>query len=267
MGSRMLKRWLAFPLKSEFKINQRLENVSLFKSNFDLQTEIRSHLKQINDIERLISKVATLKINPRELLQLKNSMDVINSCMLLLRESNHDSLKTIADQLNSCDLLRAKISSALSDEPPVNVLKGNAIKSGFSEELDDFRKIAFSGHDFLNEMLEKESKLTNIPSLKIGSNNVYGYYIEVRHAHKNKVPEEWTRKQTLVNAERYITEELKVYEEKILTAEEKISTLEQQLFHELVVWTQDYIKIIQQNAIQIAQLDCLSGFCSISYRA
>jgi DNA mismatch repair protein MutS len=264
MGSRMLKRWLAFPLKSEYKINQRLENVSLLKSNFDLQTEIRSHLKQISDIERLISKVATLKINPRELLQLKNSMDVINSCMLLLSESGHDSLKTIADQLNSCDILRAKIDSALSDEPPVNILKGNTIKRGFSEELDEYRKIAFSGHDFLDEMLEKESKLTGIPSLKIGSNNVYGYYIEVRHAHKNKVPEEWTRKQTLVNAERYITEELKVYEEKILSAEEKISTLEQQLFHELVVWTQDYIKVIQQNAIQIAQLDCLSGFAQLA---
>jgi len=151
-------------------------------------------------------------------------MDVINSCMLLLSESGHDSLKTIADQLNSCDILRAKIDSALSDEPPVNILKGNTIKRGFSEELDEYRKIAFSGHDFLDEMLEKESKLTGIPSLKIGSNNVYGYYIEVRHAHKNKVPEEWTRKQTLVNAERYITEELKVYEEKYFPQRKNFNT-------------------------------------------
>jgi DNA mismatch repair protein MutS len=264
MGSRLLKRWLAFPLKSKFKIEQRLESVKLFKSQIDLQNTLRVYLKEINDIERLVSKVATLKITPRELLQLKESLDVIVKCKTLLNASNFDILKTIADPLNPCDGLRTKINSAISEDPPVNILKGNAIKKGYSDDLDEFRKIAYSGHDYLNDMLDKESEKTKIPSLKMGSNNVYGYYIEVRNTHKDKVPEEWTRKQTLVNAERYITEELKVYEEKILNAEEQIATLEQKLFHELVVWCQDYIKVIQQNAIQIAKLDCLSGFAELA---
>ncbi|MFO7744718.1 MAG: DNA mismatch repair protein MutS [Psychroflexus sp.] len=264
MGSRLLKRWLAFPLKHQFKINQRLDTVSYLKDHPNLQNEIRSYLKEINDLERLVSKVATQKINPRELLQLKNSLDIINSCKETLSSSNYESLKTISDHLNPCEVLRNKIDSSISEEPPVNILKGNAIKSGYSDELDDYRKIAFSGHDYLNEMLNTESKRTGIPSLKIGSNNVYGYYFEVRHTHKDKVPSDWTRKQTLVNAERYITEELKVYEEKILSAEEKISVLEQKLFQELVIWTQEYIKVIQQNAFQIAQLDCLSGFAQLA---
>lgn len=264
MGSRLLKRWLAFPLKTQYKINQRLETVSFLKDNPNLQNEIRSYLKEINDLERLVSKIATQKINPRELLQLKNSLDIITSCKETLKKSEHESLVTIADHLNPCDVLRSKIDSSISEEPPVNILKGKAIKKGYSDELDDYRKIAFSGHDYLDEMLDAESKNTGIPSLKIGSNNVYGYYFEVRHTHKDKVPADWTRKQTLVNAERYITEELKVYEEKILSAEEKISVLEQKLFQELVIWTQDYIKVIQQNAFQIAQLDCLSGFAQLA---
>lgn len=264
MGSRLLKRWLAFPLKTQYKINQRLDTVSHLKDHLSLQNEIRAYLKEINDLERLVSKIATQKINPREILQLKNSLDIINSCKETLKNSEHESLVTIADHLNPCDVLRSKIDSSISEEPPVNILKGNAIKSGYSDELDEYRKIAFSGHDYLEEMLQSESHKTGIPSLKIGSNNVYGYYFEVRHTHKDKVPAEWTRKQTLVNAERYITEELKVYEEKILSAEEKISVLEQKLFQELVIWTQDYIKVIQQNAFQIAQLDCLSGFAQLA---
>lgn len=264
MGSRLLKRWLAFPLKNQFKIKQRLDTVSFLKDNSQLQTKVRGFLKEINDLERLVSKVATQKINPREVLQLKSSLDIITSCKDVLNNSNHESLVTISDHLNPCDVLRTKIDSSISEEPPVNILKGNAIKSGYSDELDEYRKIAFSGHDYLDEMLESESNKTGIPSLKIGSNNVYGYYFEVRHTHKDKVPSEWTRKQTLVNAERYITEELKVYEEKILSAEEKISVLEQKLFQELVIWIQDYIKVIQQNAFQIAQLDCLSGFAQLA---
>lgn len=264
MGSRLLKRWLAFPLKTKYKINQRLDTVSHLKDHPTLQNEIRAYLKEINDLERLVSKIATQKINPREILQLKNSLNIINSCKETLHNSGHESLVTIADHLNPCDVLRTKIDTSISEEPPVNILKGNTIKSGYSDELDDYRKIAFSGHDYLEEMLQSESNKTGIPSLKIGSNNVYGYYFEVRHTHKDKVPEDWTRKQTLVNAERYITEELKIYEEKILSAEEKITVLEQRLFQELVIWSQDYIKIIQQNAFQIAQLDCLSGFAQLA---
>ncbi|MBZ9652139.1 DNA mismatch repair protein MutS [Psychroflexus sp. CCL10W] len=264
MGSRLLKRWLAFPLKTKYKIDQRLDTVSHLKDHPGLQNEIRSYLKEINDLERLVSKVATQKINPREILQLKNSLDIIYSCKETLNTSKYEALVTIADHLNPCDVLRNKINSSISEEPPVNIFKGNAIKSGYSDELDEYRKMAFSGHDYLEEMLQSESQKTGIPSLKIRSNNVYGYYFEVRHTHKDKVPAEWTRKQTLVNAERYITEELKIYEEKILSAEEKISVLEQKLFQELVIWTQDYIKVIQQNAFQIAQLDCLSGFAQLA---
>jgi len=264
MGSRLLKRWLAFPLKTKYKINQRLDTVSHLKDHPTLQNEVRAYLKEINDLERLVSKIATQKINPREILQLKNSLNIINSCKETLHNSGHESLVTIADHLNPCDVLRTKIDTSISEEPPANILKGNTIKSGYSDELDDYRKIAFSGHDYLEEMLQSESNKTGIPSLKIGSNNVYGYYFEVRHTHKDKVPTDWTRKQTLVNAERYITEELKIYEEKILSAEEKITVLEQRLFQELVIWSQDYIKIIQQNAFQIAQLDCLSGFAQLA---
>jgi len=264
MGSRLLKRWLAFPLKTKYKINQRLDTVSHLKDHPTLQNEVRAYLKEINDLERLVSKIATQKINPREILQLKNSLNIINSCKETLHNSGHESLVTIADHLNPCDVLRTKIDTSISEEPPANILKGNTIKSGYSDELDDYRKIAFSGHDYLEEMLQSESNKTGIPSLKIGSNNVYGYYFEVRHTHKDKVPTDWTRKQTLVNAERYITEELKIYEEKILSAEEKITVLEQKLFQELVIWSQDYIKIIQQNAFQIAQLDCLSGFAQLA---
>ena len=264
MGSRLLKRWLAFPLKTKYKINQRLDTVSHLKDHPTLQNEVRAYLKEINDLERLVSKIATQKINPREILQLKNSLNIINSCKETLHNSGHESLVTIADHLNPCDVLRTKIDTSISEEPPVNILKGNTIKPGYSDELDDYRKVAFSGHDYLEEMLQSESNKTGIPSLKIGSNNVYGYYFEVRHTHKDKVPTDWTRKQTLVNAERYITEELKIYEEKILSAEEKITVLEQRLFQELVIWSQDYIKIIQQNAFQIAQLDCLSGFAQLA---
>ncbi|WP_157594996.1 DNA mismatch repair protein MutS [Psychroflexus tropicus] len=264
MGSRLLKRWLAFPLKSKQKVEQRLDTVSFLKSDQELHIQLRDYLKEINDLERLVSKISTQKINPRELVQLKHSLDIIDSCKNDLSNSQLESLVRIADHLNPCEALKLKIEAALSEEPPVNILKGKAIRTGYSEALDELRTIAYSGHDYLNEMIERESKATGISSLKIGSNNVYGFYFEVRHAHKDKVPEDWTRKQTLVNAERYITEELKVYEEKIFSAEDQIASLEQQLFQDLVIWTQDYMKVIQQNAFQIAQLDCLSGFAQLA---
>ena len=264
MGSRMLKRWLALPLKNIFKINQRLDSVAFLKSNYEIQQGIVQQLKQISDIERLISKIATLKITPRELVTLKNSLDALDIIIDLLQKSKHETLQTIADHINPCVLFRDKIKKALHEDAPVNIAKGNAIRDGFSEELDSYRKMAFSGHDYLDELLQKASEETKIPSLKIGSNNVYGYYIEVRNTHKDKVPDSWTRKQTLVNAERYITEDLKVLEEKILNAEEKISVLEQQLFNDLVHWSQDYIRVIQQNATQIAKIDCLCGFAALA---
>ncbi|MGS2737760.1 DNA mismatch repair protein MutS [Sinomicrobium sp. M5D2P17] len=264
MGGRMLKRWLALPLKNTGKIKQRHHVVRYFLDNDVVLQKIRNQVKQIGDIERLISKVATGKINPREVIQLKNSLEAIIPIKALASESGEEALKLLGDKLHLCDTLRAKIKETLNEEAPVNIQKGNAVASGFSTELDELRSLAFSGKDYLDQMLERESQRTGIPSLKIDSNNVFGYYIEVRNAHKNKVPEEWTRKQTLVNAERYITEELKEYEAKILGAEEKILQLEQKLFAQLVEWMKQFISPVQANAALIAQLDCLSGFARLA---
>ena len=264
MGGRMIKRWLALPLKNLQKITRRQEIVSYLHQNEVTLEKFQHHIKQMGDIERLISKVATGKVNPKEVVQLKNSLEALIPIKQLATSSENESLALTGDQIQSCDLLRAKIKQMLSEEAPVNILKGSTIAQGFSEELDELRGLATSGKNYLNNMLERETAATGITSLKIASNNVFGYYIEVRNTHKDKVPENWTRKQTLVNAERYITEELKEYEAKILGAEDRILTLEQQLFSQLVVWMQEYITPVQNNAHLVAQLDCLCGFAQLA---
>ncbi|MCF8715407.1 DNA mismatch repair protein MutS [Joostella atrarenae] len=264
MGGRLLKRWLALPLKNIDKINQRHEIVQFLSDNDNTTASFRDQIKQISDLERLISKVATGKINPREVVLLKNSLEAIIPIKEIATKSDNDALKSIGDRLNLCDVLRDKITQTIHEEAPVNINKGQTIATGFSSELDELRNLAFSGKDYLNNMLEREMKATGISSLKIASNNVFGYYIEVRNTHKDKVPENWIRKQTLVNAERYITEELKEYESKILGAEEKIAILEQQLFSQLISWMHSYIQSVQTNAALIAQLDCLCSFVQLA---
>ncbi|MCF4101925.1 DNA mismatch repair protein MutS [Gillisia sp. M10.2A] len=262
MGGRMLKRWLALPLKNAEKIRSRHQVVSYLIENGAELESIQKNIKRISDLERLISKVATGKICPREVLHLNNSLEAIVPIKALAIKSKDEALKVIGDQLQDCEVLRTKIKATLHEDAPVNIVKGNTIARGVNTELDELRDIAFSGKDYLNGMLERETQATGITSLKIGSNNVYGYYIEVRNSHKDKVPEEWIRKQTLVNAERYITEELKEYEAKILGAEEKILQLEQEIFGKLVSWLADYIQPVQQNARLIGQLDCLCSFAT-----
>ncbi len=241
-------------------IEKRLQVVDFLIKNPKTHADIQDQIREISDLERLISKVATQRISPREVNQLKNSLNAIIPIKELALNCDNEALKIIGDNLHSCDLLREKIIESISEEAPVNVQKGNVIARGFSKELDELRDIAFSGKDYLDNMIQRETEATGISSLKIGSNNVYGYYIEVRNTHKDKVPEEWIRKQTLVNAERYITEELKEYESKILGAEEKILQLEQQLFGKLVTWMAEYIDPVQQNGRLIARLDCLCSF-------
>ncbi len=260
MGGRLLKRWLALPLKNSDKITERHEVVSHLLATPVFLQKIQQQIKRIGDLERLVSKVATGKVNPREVVQLKNSLEAITPIKALALASENDSLKALGEKLHDCVLLRNKIKETLTEEAPVHILKGNAIAAGFSETLDELRAISKGGKSYLDEIVSRESKRTGITSLKIDSNNVFGYYIEVRNTHKDKVPEEWIRKQTLVNAERYITEELKEYENKILGAEEKISALEQEYFAKLVLWLTDYIQEVQQNGALIAQLDCLCSF-------
>jgi DNA mismatch repair protein MutS len=264
MGGRLLKRWLALPLKSLEKIQSRHEVVQYLLDDEVMQQKIRNQIKQIGDLERLISKVATAKVNPKEVIQLKNSLEAIVPLKSLALNCTNQSLKFIGEQLENSDLLREKIKETLYEDAPVNILKGNTISSDFSSELKELRALSFSGKDYLEKMIQRESERTGISSLKIASNNVFGYYIEVRNTHKDKVPEEWIRKQTLVNAERYITEELKEYESKILGAEERILAIEQQLFSELVGWMHDYIKSVQKNSALVAQLDCLSGYSELA---
>ncbi|MBO0322810.1 DNA mismatch repair protein MutS [Muricauda sp. CAU 1633] len=264
MGGRLLKRWLALPLKNIEKIQQRHQVVSYLKDTTEQLEKTQHWIKQMGDLERLISKLATGKINPKEVIQLKNSLEAIVPIKQLAQESSNASLQSIGERLDACDTLRNKIKETLNEEAPVNLAKGNTIAEGYSEELDELRNLAFSGKDYLDKMLERETEITGITSLKIASNNVFGYYIEVRNTHKDKVPDTWIRKQTLVNAERYITEELKEYEAKILGAEERIHLLEQQLFEQLLVWMQEYIAPVQQNAHLVAQLDCLCGFAQLA---
>lgn len=264
MGGRLLKRWLALPLKHIEKIQNRHQVVSYFVDEEEQLEKVQHWIKPMGDLERLISKLATGKINPKEVVQLKNSLEAIVPIKQLALGSSSTSLQKIGEQLNVCQALRTKIKEVLQEEAPINLQKGNTIASGYSQELDELRDLAFSGKDYLDKMLARETETTGITSLKIASNNVFGYYIEVRNTHKDKVPENWIRKQTLVNAERYITEELKEYEAKILGAEERIYSLEQQLFEQLLVWMQEYIAVVQRNARLIAQLDCLCGFAQLA---
>lgn len=264
MGGRLLKRWLALPLKDAAKIRGRHEVVTYLKDNSEILHKIQHQIKQISDLERLISKIATGKVSPREVIYLKDSLDAILPIKTLALESKQEAVRVIGDSFHSCDLLREKIKTTLNQDAPVAIAKGNAIASGVHAELDELRAIAFSGKEFLEGIEKRESELTGISSLKISFNNVFGYYIEVRNTHKDKVPAEWIRKQTLVNAERYITEELKEYETKILGAEDKIHQIEGQLFEQLVQWIATYIKPVQLNANLIAQLDCLTSFTQLA---
>ena len=264
MGGRLLKRWIAFPLIDKEQINLRHDVVSYLLEQPNLLHQLQSYIKQIWDIERLISKVATQKINPREVVMLKNALEAIVPIKTLLEKSSSNSLKSIGVQLLECKEVRERIKMTLNEEAPVNILKGNAIASDFSSELKELRLLAFSSKEYLDEMLQREMDVTGITSLKIASNNVFGYYIEVRNTHKDKVPSDWVRKQTLVNAERYITEELKEYETKILGAEDRILAIEQQLFSELVQWLGNYIESVQINASKIAMLDNLCGFAQLA---
>ena len=264
MGGRLLKRWLALPLKDANKIRSRHEVVTYLKENQEILQKIQYQIKQISDLERLISKIATGKVSPREVIYLKESLDAIIPIKTLALESKQEAVRVIGDSFHSCELLREKIKSTLNQDAPVAISKGNAIATGVHAELDELRSIAFSGKEFLEGIEKRESEATGISSLKISFNNVFGYYIEVRNTHKDKVPAEWIRKQTLVNAERYITEELKEYETKILGAEEKIHQIEGQLFEQLVNWIATYIKPVQLNANLVAQLDCLTSFTQLA---
>jgi DNA mismatch repair protein MutS len=264
MGGRLLKRWLALPLKDINEISNRHEVVKFLMEDLNSLNQIQHHVKLIGDIERLISKVATFKISPREVIHLKNSLEAIIPIKSIAEKSINTSVKEIGLNLSNCDEFRKRIKETLLEDSPVNILKGNSISSDYSDELKELRSIAFSGKEVLDKMLTRESEVTGITSLKIASNNVFGYYIEVRNTHKDKVPEHWIRKQTLVNAERYITEELKEYESKILGAEEKIMALEIEIFNNLVLWMGEFIQEVQNNSFLIAKLDCLSGFSQLA---
>lgn len=264
MGSRLLKRWTALPLKEVKLINDRLNVVQYFIDNPDFKGFISEQLHTICDLERVISKVAANRISPREVVQLKNALQSVITIKNACAKTKNTTLKTIADQLNPCESVIHRIEKEIQPEPPVQVNKGNVIAKGVNSELDELREIATSSKDYILQLQEKESKRTGITSLKIGFNNVFGYYIEVRNTHKSKVPDDWIRKQTLVSAERYITEELKEYENKILGAQEKILDLEASLFHDLVISLVDFIEPVQLDASLIARLDCLLAFAILA---
>jgi DNA mismatch repair protein MutS len=264
MGSRLLRRWLAFPLKDVQPINDRLSVVSHYFKHPDLRNEINDWLAKVGDLERILSKVAVGRISPREVGQLRVALSSVEPIKRLCEATDNAVLKRFAEQLNPCTTIRDRIERELSKNPPILLNKGNVIAEGVNDELDNLRHIAYSGKDYLLQIQQRESEATSIPSLKIGYNNVFGYYIEVRNTHKDKVPEEWIRKQTLVNAERYITQELKEYEEKILGAEERILALESQLFNDLVIGISEYIPAIQINCNILAQLDVLLSFAKVS---
>ena len=262
MGARLLKRWMVFPLTSEAQINERLDMVEYFFREPEFKQLIEEQLHLIGDLERIISKVAVGRVNPRELVLLKTALQAIEPIKRACEKARSDSMRRIGEQLNVCEGMRDRIAREIKADPPVLLNKGGVIADGVNTELDELRHIAFSGKDYLLQIQQRESELTGIPSLKIGYNNVFGYYIEVRNAHKDKVPPEWIRKQTLANAERYITQELKEYEEKILGAEDKILTLENKLYAELVAALAEYIPTMQVDANQIARLDCLLSFAN-----
>ncbi len=264
MGSRLMKRWLALPLKDKAPIEERLSIVEQFLSSPELCDELVEQIESIGDLERIISKVATARISPKEVVQLKRALSALAPIKSSCASTKSKPLVKIADQLNPCSSVIEQIEKEITPDPPYLVTKGNVIAEGVNNELDDLRKIAYSGKDYLKQIQERESEATGISSLKIGFNNVFGYYLEVTNAHKDKAPETWIRKQTLTNAERYITPELKEYEEKILGAESKIQDLETKLFNDLVMSLMDYIPVIQSNAAIIAKLDCLLSFALLA---
>ena len=264
MGARLLKRWLVFPLKDKRPIDARLDVVEYFFRHPDFKDLIGEQLHQVGDMERILSKVAVGRVSPREVVALKVALQAIEPIKAACLEADNASLNRIGEQLNICQSVRDRIEKEINNDPPLLVNKGGVIRQGVSAELDELRRIAYSGKDYLLQIQQRESEQTGIPSLKIGYNNVFGYYIEVRNAHKDKVPQEWIRKQTLANAERYITQELKEYEEKILGAEDKILILEAQLYNELVQSLVEFIPPIQIDANQLARLDCLLSFATVA---
>ena len=264
MGARMMRRWITFPLKNVTAINNRLNVVESLIDLPELKDQLDDHVRELGDLERLISKVAVQRINPREVVQLRNALSVIDPIKQLCVASEEPTLKQYADQLNPCTNIYERISKELYPDPPTLINKGNVIANGVNAELDELREIKSTGKNFLLKMQEREIEATGIPSLKIAFNNVFGYYIEVRNTHKDKVPQNWIRKQTLVSAERYITEELKEYEAKILGAEEKIISIETKLYNELVLALTGYIQAIQVNANILSQIDCLLSFARIA---
>lgn len=264
MGSRTLKRWLALPLTSLEQIQKRHQVVAYLVENSEVREKVREQLQRVNDLERLLSKVVTTKITPREVIYLKNSLRAIHPIRELTLSSSCAALTSLAQQIQPLDTLCDRIETMLNEDAPVNILKGEVIKENFSSELDELRNLSVSGKNYLDQMLEREIQQTHISSLKIDSNNVFGYYFEVRNVHKDKVPPHWIRKQTLVNAERYITEELKEYEEKITHAQERITALEQEFFTQLITEIIQYISPIQQTATAIGQIDALCGFSTLA---
>jgi DNA mismatch repair protein MutS len=264
MGGRLLKRWISLPLKDIQPVTERHDIVQYLVENISSRDEIAGLIRQVGDLERLISKVAVSRINPREVVQLKRALKAVEPLREICNNSSCPPLIKLAEQLNPCRSIADKIDHELNNDPPVQINKGNAISRGVSDELDELRTILYSGKDYLNDLQSRESARTGITSLKVSFNNVFGYYIEVRNTHKDKVPPEWIRKQTLVSAERYITEELKEFESKILGAEEKIIALETKLFNDLVLSILEYIPPIQLNSSLIARLDCLQSFAVIS---
>ncbi len=264
MGARMLRRWIVLPLKEKTPLEERYDIVEYFFNNREAASRLAHYIKQIGDTERLISKVIVRKVTPREVNLMKKALDILMPLRALLQDSGLESLGMIADQLNPCPLISEKIGKTLYPDPPVLVSKGNVILQGVNSELDELRNILHSGKDYLMKMQQREIERTGISSLKVGYNNVFGYYLEVTNAHKEKVPAEWNRKQTLVGSERYITEELKAYEQKILGAEEKILLLEQQLYEELVISLTEYVEPVQLNSSLIARLDCLLSFAVVA---
>jgi DNA mismatch repair protein MutS len=266
MGARLLRRWIVMPLKERKPIEDRLNVVEHLVNYEELREELKQHIRHIGDLERLISKIGLQKANPREVWQLKKALQSIEAIKTICGQSKNKALQTIAEQLNPCTLIKERIEHEIQADPPVMVIKGGVIAEGIDEELDRLRKIAFGGKGYLLEIQKREAELTRIPSLKVAFNNVFGYYLEVSNAHKDKVPTEWIRKQTLVNAERYITPELKEYEEQILGAEEKILALETRLYNELLYALMSYIKPVQLNAQLVAQLDVLLNFATIAIK-
>ncbi len=264
MGARLLRRWVLFPLKDVTAINSRLDIVEHFLRNPESREQLTELLTKVGDLERLISKVAVGRISPREMTQLRHALAQVTYVKDICAEAGLDALASMAEQLNPCPRVVKRIADEIADDAPIALNRGNVIKDGVDDELDELRDIAYKGKDYLLKIQARESAETGIPSLKIGFNNVFGYYIEVTNTHKDKVPSRWIRKQTLVNAERYITPELKEYEEKILTAQERIAIIETRVYNELVAWLNDYVAAIQLDCTLLARLDCLLGFTHVA---